>query len=110
MHEVAEEPARQAVYALSAASTGRRNGKYVVCFMLEGKYLGSGPGDVELARAQRQSFMRGALRRGGRSTAPAARDCRRLVARALRAARQQWRAASANARNPQLLPQPSRCR
>lgn len=86
------------------------NGKFVVCFMRDGKprfrTVGS---DLELARAQRLSFAR-AARFGVVAAAPRLRlemvagwwleRYERRVG--------QWRAAGANARDPYLLPEAAR--
>jgi len=84
MHEVAEGTGSTGRVRVERGIYRQVNGKYVVCFILDGKprfrTVGS---DLELARAQRLSFMR-AARFWGRvgSAVAAARDRRRLVVRA----------------------------
>ena len=102
MHEVAEGTGLTGRVRVERGIYRQANGKYAVCFMLDGKPRFRTVGhDIKLARAQRSSFMR-AARFGVVAAAPRLRL--RLVAgwwlERLRAPRQQRRAAGADARDP----------
>lgn len=109
MHAVVEGSGAKGRVRVERGICRQANGKYVVCFMLDGwprfRTVGN---DLELARAQRLSFMR-AGRFGVVAAAPRLRletvagwwlerYERRVVT---------GEAATADARDPQLLPPPA---